>query len=136
MPGPGLLFVLRPALAGTVKQSDVEECWKVFGFESQLRASLDQMFNDPDGLSLELSREQMDEFWERLHKSGALDKIETEGKKLITSNFSADERKALAEFYSSPAGRSIIAKMPKFTAEANLMLNQEFLPAARKILGR
>ncbi len=123
------------AAAGDPSQDAVEACWKVFGFEKQLRAGLEQMLDNPDGLSLELSKEEVGEFWERLEKDGALKRIESQGKKLIAKNFSESELKALSEFYSSPQGRSIMAKMPKFTAEANLMLNEEFLPAAQRILG-
>jgi hypothetical protein len=71
-------------------------------------------------------------FVERITKHLDMPKLRTIMHDAMSKNFTADELRALADFYGSPNGKSVMAKFGTYMQEAMPAIQQEFIAAAGK----
>ncbi len=62
--------------------------------------------------------------------------LEQSLKGLMVKHFTADEIKALTDFYKSPAGSSVMKKFGKYSADTVPLIQREIVKAIEKIENR
>lgn len=63
------------------------------------------------------------------------DTLEAAMRRSLVRNFTAPELNALAEFYGSPEGRSVMSKLPAYTADVMPAIQQEIIRAVGETMG-
>lgn len=91
------------------------------------------MFQDlADKLAMNLPVERRQEFKDLLTKHLDIQALEKAIKGALVKHFTADELKALADFYSSPAGKSAMKKFGAYMAEVMPTIQAEAIKAQAK----
>ncbi len=80
--------------------------------------TLPELFDDlAEQISRKLEPSKRQEFKDLIKKSVDLDTISNTMEEALVKHFSADELEAMADFYSSPIGKSAMKKFPAYYAD-------------------
>ena len=89
-----------------------------------------EMMSDmTEQMAKNLPEEQRDSFKTRLMKHLDIDALTKAIKDAMVKNFTADELKALADFYGSPGGKSAMKKFQTYQADVMPSLQTEIMKA-------
>jgi len=91
---------------------------KAYSLSKVLHDSIDQIANS-------LPEEIRPKFVYFMEKNIDVDKLEIITLNIMVKHFTAEELTALADFYGSPVGKSILEKFMPFTADVQIPLMQE-----------
>lgn len=80
-------------------------------------------------LALQIPEKQRPVFMEAMNKHVDYDKLKEASRKAMIKHFTADELKALADFYSTEVGKSAIKKMGDYTADLMPVIQAEMAKA-------
>ena len=93
----------------------------------------EEMLQDmADQMAMNLPVEQRQEFKDVLTKHLDIAALETAMKEAMVKHFTADELKALAEFYGSPVAKSAMKKFGMYMAEVMSTIQAEIIKAQAK----
>jgi hypothetical protein len=91
---------------------------KVYNMTKMIHDSINQMANT-------LPEEKRPRFRYFMEKNIDVDKLEIITLDVMVKHFTTEELNALADFYGSPVGKSILAKFTPFIADIQIPLMQE-----------
>jgi hypothetical protein len=92
-----------------------------------------EMFADmAEQVSKNMPADKRQEFKDLFTKHIDVPAMEKAMKTALTKHFTADELKALADFYGSPVGKSAMKKMPKYMADLMPAITSEVMKAQAK----
>ena len=92
-----------------------------------------ELFTDmAEQIAMNLPPEQREEFKALLTKHLDIDAVTKEMKSSMVRHFTADELKALADFYGSPVGKSAMKKFGAYMADCMPMVEGEIGKAVAK----
>jgi hypothetical protein len=92
-----------------------------------------EMFTDmAEQMSKTMPEDKRQAFKDLFSKHIDIPALEKAMKAALVKHFTADELKALADFYSTPFGKSAMKKMPKYMADLMPTIQQEVMKAQSK----
>ena len=124
----GMIILSNAAFAQDTSEARLEAAeryTKVFNLPKMMNETVAQ-------IALSVPEDRRDEFIEFMSKTLDMEKLEGLMMDSMVQHFTANELNALANFYGSPEGVSIVEKMPSYMASTMPMIQSEILRTAQK----
>ncbi|HUP21311.1 MAG TPA: DUF2059 domain-containing protein [Thermoanaerobaculia bacterium] len=124
MPGATVASAEEPSREGELAR----ELMEVSGVSEMMRQLMTQMVEP-----LRSSGQVSEEFWDEFLAQANLEGLEEAVAGIYVKHFTAEEMEATLEFYRSPAGQSILQKMPVVMQESMAVGQQWGMELGQKI---